>query len=86
MALLELDQSELGRRRQLLGKDLLEGVEEEEFEVEQIIDRKYETEQLLYLVQWKGCGSSFNTWEPMKNLLHCREKINEFEQRRSERD
>jgi hypothetical protein len=61
----------------------LEFVEEVEFVVEQILDRKYEAEQLLYLVQWKGYDSSFNTWEPMKNLLHCREKIHEFEERRS---
>ena len=71
-----------------LSKQLMSLVEEEddveeEFEVEQIVDRKYEAEQLLYLVQWKGYDSSFNTWEPMKNLLHCREKINEFEESRS---
>src|SRR3954447_12218504 len=75
-----------GLSKQLMSLMEEEDDVEEEFEVEQIVDRKYEDEQLLYLVQWKGCGSSFNTWEPMKNLLHCREKINEFEQSRSERD
>jgi transposase InsO family protein len=75
-----------GLSKQLMSLMEEEDDVEEEFEVEQIVDRKFEAEQLLYLVQWKGCDSSFNTWEPMKNLLHCREKINEFEQSRSERD
>ena len=71
-----------GLSKQLMSLMEEEDDVEEEFEVEQIVDRKYEAEQLLYLVQWKGCDSSFNTWEPMKNLLHCRVKINEFEESR----
>jgi hypothetical protein len=67
----------------LMEAEDLEVVEEVEFEVEKILDRKYESEELFYLVQWKDYDSSFNTWEPMKNLLHCNEKINEFEESRS---
>jgi transposase InsO family protein len=67
----------------LMEAEDLEVVEEVEFEVEKILDRKYESEELFYLVQWKGYDPSFNTWEPMKNLLHCNEKINEFEESKS---
>jgi hypothetical protein len=67
----------------LMEAEDLEVVEEVEFEVEQILGRKYEAGELFYLVQWKGYDSSFNTWEPMKNLLHCREKLNQFEESRS---
>jgi len=61
-------------------------VEEEEFEVEKILDRKYEDGQLNYLVQWKDYDSSFSTWEPITNLLHCQDKIKEYEDKKKEEE
>lgn len=63
-----------------------EAEEEEEFEVEKILDRKYEDGQLNYLVQWKDYDSSFNTWEPITNLLHCQDKIKEYEDKKREEE
>ena len=31
-----------------------------------------------YLVQWTGCDSSKNSWEPHGNLKNCRKKLEQF--------
>jgi hypothetical protein len=54
----------------------------EEYEVEKVIDKKDEKGEKYYLVKWKGYDSSANTWEPLENLIHCRERIKEFESER----
>ncbi len=54
----------------------------EEYEVEKILDRKHENGENYYLVKWIGYDSSENTWEPIKNLIHSREIIKEFELKR----
>jgi transposase InsO family protein len=68
-------------------KSLENGEDEdsEEFEMEQILDKRYEkgSGELWYLVKWKGYDSNANTWEPVKNLIHCRESIKEFERKRT---
>jgi hypothetical protein len=51
----------------------------EEYEVEKLLDIKYENGEKYYLVKWKGFGPSENTWEPIKNLIHSRDMIKEFE-------
>ena len=38
--------------------------DEEEFEVENILDSKFQRKRLYYLVNWKGYPYSQNTWEP----------------------
>ena len=56
--------------------------EQQEFEVEEVLDRRQEKGQLYYLIKWKNFDSSANSWEPINNLIHCREIIKEFEQRK----
>lgn len=56
--------------------------EQQEFEVEAILDKRQENGQLYYLVKWKNFDSSANSWEPINNLIHCRDIIKEFEQRK----
>jgi hypothetical protein len=34
--------------------------------------------QRRYLIKWKGFSNAENTWEPEKNLNHCRAKIQQF--------
>ena len=53
--------------------------EQQEFEVEEVHDKRQEKGQLYYLVKWKNFDSSANSWEPINNLIHCREMIKEFE-------
>jgi hypothetical protein len=48
--------------------------------VERIIDKKIEKSgEVKYKVKWKGYGEIDSTWEPMENLAHCQEFINEYE-------
>lgn len=53
-------------------------LESDEYEVEKICDIKFENEEEMYLVKWKGFGVKDNTWEPRKNLLNANGVINDF--------
>ena len=56
--------------------------EQQELEVEEVLDRRQEKGQLYYLIKWKSFDSSANSWEPINNLIHWRDVIKEFEQRK----
>ena len=50
------------------------------FEVEAIIDKKYENGLPYYLVKWKHYEDpSYNTWEPPENLENCDNLLSIFE-------
>ena len=51
-------------------------VEDEVYEVEKILDNR----DSQYLVKWVGYGPEANTWEPVENLLNCKELLNTFHQ------
>ena len=59
--------------------------EQQEFEVEEVLDKRQEKGELYYLVRWKNFDSSANSWEPINNLIHCREMIKEFEQKKNDK-
>lgn len=48
------------------------------FEVEEILDGKFEGGVQKYLVKWKDYPSSCNSWEPYHNLKLVREMIDDF--------
>lgn len=48
--------------------------EEDEFEVEEILERR----DLRYLVEWKGYPHPENTWEPIHNLGNCQMNLRQF--------
>ncbi|KAM3144209.1 hypothetical protein pb186bvf_003671 [Paramecium bursaria] len=50
------------------------------YEVEDIVDRRYDStkKQYLYLIKWKGYPSDQNTWEPKGHLSGCQPYLNEF--------
>ena len=50
----------------------------EEFEVERIIAKRCNKNQIEYLVKWLEYEDTDNTWEPTSNL-NCPEKVKEFE-------
>jgi len=62
------------------------GVEDrkEEFEVEEILDdtgsRKEGTKQ--YLVKWAGYGAEDNSWVSMQDMVHCSDRVQEYELRK----
>lgn len=56
--------------------------EDEEYEVEKIIDKKYENGKATYLVKWAGWPESESTWEPQENLGNSKLLIKKFEKPR----
>ena len=48
--------------------NLIEGEEEEEWEVEQILDEQICNKEQQYLIHWKGYSDAHNSWEPMANI------------------
>ena len=53
---------------------------EEYFEIEDILDSKRLNRRLHYLIKWKGCPDSENSWEPLVNIS-VRGLIKEFHPR-----
>jgi Chromo (CHRromatin Organisation MOdifier) domain len=53
----------------------------QEYEVEMIKDYTHIDGQFYYLVKWKGYDESENTWEPIKHLTQCSQKIRGFHEK-----
>jgi len=49
----------------------------QEYEVEQVLDRRVKRNLTLYLVKWKGYSHDENTWEP-EFRMNCPDLINKF--------
>jgi len=50
----------------------------EEYDVNEILDKRVRDGNVQYLIKWKGFSSLHNSWEPIENL-HCDELIAEYE-------
>lgn len=68
-------QKENKEEEMLLDKDS----SDEYYEVEDILDKKIENNDVQYLVKWKGYNFSECTWESVSNLNGCKRKIKKFE-------
>ncbi|ELR10361.1 hypothetical protein GMDG_08737 [Pseudogymnoascus destructans 20631-21] len=53
-------------------------LDQPEYEVESILDKKTLRGQDYFLVKWKGYPTSNNTWEPKRNLKNASKLILEF--------
>jgi len=53
--------------------------EQAEYEVEEIMDSQLSCNRLQYLVKWKGYPECHEwTWEPLYNLTHADQAVNDF--------
>lgn len=57
--------------------------EEEEYEVEEVVDKRTKRGKPEYLIKWKGWSHDDNTWEPESNL-DCKKMIEDFEKKQNE--
>ncbi|KAK6224224.1 reverse transcriptase domain protein [Colletotrichum tabaci] len=56
---------------------------EPEYEVERIIDHRNENGHDEYLIKWKGYGHEDNSWEPVKNLQHSQQALQQYHKKDS---
>jgi hypothetical protein len=56
--------------------DIIEG--EEEFEVEGILKHKVKQGKAHFLIRWKNCAASEDSWEPEDNLTHAKDILREY--------
>jgi len=52
-----------------------------EYVVESILDRKIVKGKTKYFIKWYGYDASYNTWEPLRNLTHCKKMLKNFEEK-----
>ncbi|XP_053564508.1 M-phase phosphoprotein 8 [Bombina bombina] len=57
---------------------------EDVYEVESILDSKFEEGETLYRVRWKGYDSDGDTWEPEAHLEDCKEVLLAFKKNLTE--
>jgi len=53
----------------------------EEYEVENILEKRMISGKAHYLIKWKRYDTSENTWESRENLLNCARTLQQFEKR-----
>jgi len=70
-------------RKERFGRESSPDIEDGEFHVEKIVDKRIRKGRIEYYLKWKGFSHDDNTWEPIKNL-RCPEIIEEFERIRRE--
>lgn len=51
------------------------------FSVANILKKKIMNGKPYYYIEWEGYPLSEATWEPLKNLQHCIDLVNDFEQK-----
>jgi len=64
------------QKKEQLALVIIEG--EEEWEVEQILNKRKVREKDKYLVRWKGLTAESDTWEGRENLENAKEVIEKF--------
>jgi hypothetical protein len=57
----------------------IEVEDELEYEVETVLDKRIRHRRTEYLVKWHGYPEYDATWEPLSNLQHAQDVINDFE-------
>ncbi len=58
---------------------------EEEYEIEKILEKRIVKNKIEYLIKWKDYPESDNTWEPIENMDNAKRMISEFEKKLKEK-
>ncbi len=61
-------------------------LEEDEYYVEKVLDKKVIKGQDRYLIKWEGWPEDASTWEPLENLGNINNLIEDFEKRRQNKN
>ena len=61
-------------------------IEEEEFKVEKILNKRMVRGKKKFLVRWKGYTAGEDTWENRENLENAKELVEEFKREYREED
>jgi len=56
----------------------------EEYQVENILEKQMISEKTHYLIEWKGYDTSKNTWKLTENLKSCVRTLQHFEKGRQQ--
>jgi hypothetical protein len=52
-----------------------------EYQVEKILDKKIEDDDIKYLVKWVGWSEKQSTWEPIKHLKNVMNLVADYEKK-----
>lgn len=58
---------------------------DKEYVVEKVLNKRVANGAVEYLIRWETYGKEYDTWEPAENLGGCKDKIREYETRKSPR-
>lgn len=61
-------------------------LEDDEYEVEEVVDLKKFGRQWKYLVKWAGWPTSQNTWEPQSNLTNCGRLVEDYHRKHPDQE
>ena len=64
-------------------QDCIEVLDENEYEVEEILDTRTKDKKQQWLIKWKNYGHEENTWEPIEHLTDCQPLLRQFQQQHS---
>jgi hypothetical protein len=59
--------------------------DEEEWEIEEVKDKKEIKGEIHYLIKWEGWPTEYNQWIPEQNMENAQEAIQSFERRKRKR-
>src|SRR5579863_3000134 len=62
---------------------IISDAKEEEYEVEDILDKKMVKQRPHYLIKWLGYPLHEATWKPLKSLKNAQETLRKFESMRT---
>src|SRR6266487_6731015 len=65
--------------RQTLPSPIENVLQQDEYEVEDVLDKRTIRKKMQYLIKWKGYSLHDATWEPREHLENAQDAVNRFE-------